>query len=41
MTTVRSSDGTTIAFDRVGAGPAVILTGGALSTRSRPGWDWV
>jgi pimeloyl-ACP methyl ester carboxylesterase len=33
MNTVRSNDGTTIAFDRSGSGPAVILIGGALSTR--------
>jgi len=31
---VQSADGTTIAFDRVGSGPAVILVGGALSDRS-------
>jgi len=34
METVRSKDGTTIAFDRVGRGPSVILVGGALSDRS-------
>jgi len=34
MQTVTSNDGTTIAFDRSGAGPAVILVGGALSERS-------
>jgi pimeloyl-ACP methyl ester carboxylesterase len=33
MNTVRSKDGTTIAFDRSGSGPALILVGGALSTR--------
>ena len=33
MNTVRSSDGTAIAFDRVGEGPAVILVAGALGTR--------
>lgn len=33
MDTVRSSDGTTIAFDRRGAGPAVVIVGGALSGR--------
>ncbi len=33
MRTVTSSDGTTIAYDRSGAGPAVILVGGALSHR--------
>ena len=32
--TVRSADGTTIAFDRSGAGPALIVVGGALSERS-------
>jgi hypothetical protein len=32
--TVRSSDGTTIAFERSGSGPAVVLVGGALSDRS-------
>jgi pimeloyl-ACP methyl ester carboxylesterase len=31
--TVTSTDGTTIAFDRIGDGPPVILVGGALSTR--------
>jgi Alpha/beta hydrolase family len=34
VTTVASSDGTTIAFDRAGEGPPVILVGGALSDRS-------
>ncbi len=34
METVRSKDGTIIAFDRVGRGPSVILVGGALSDRS-------
>jgi pimeloyl-ACP methyl ester carboxylesterase len=33
MNTVRSRDGTTIAFDRSGSGPAVILIGGAMSER--------
>ena len=28
MNTVRSQDGTTIAFDRTGEGPPVILVGG-------------
>jgi pimeloyl-ACP methyl ester carboxylesterase len=32
-TTVRSKDGTTIAFDRVGSGPAVVLVDGALCHR--------
>lgn len=35
--TVRSSDGTTIAFERSGSGPAVVLVGGALSDRSAAG----
>ncbi len=34
MQTVTSKDGTTIAFDKVGKGPAVILVGGALQYRS-------
>lgn len=34
MRTVSSKDGTTIAFDQSGAGPSVILVGGALSERS-------
>jgi pimeloyl-ACP methyl ester carboxylesterase len=34
METVRSKDGTIIAFDRVGRGPSVIVVGGALSDRS-------
>jgi pimeloyl-ACP methyl ester carboxylesterase len=34
MQTVTSKDGTPIAFDRSGAGPPVILVGGALSDRS-------
>ena len=33
MNTVRSQDGTTIAFDRSGSGPALILIGGAMSHR--------
>lgn len=35
MPEVTSSDDTTIAFDRAGEGPAVILVGGALSTGQR------
>jgi len=34
MTTLKSKDGTAIAFDKQGDGPAVILVYGALSTRS-------
>jgi len=34
MRTVTSKDGTTIAFDQFGQGPAVILVNGALGTRS-------
>ena len=34
LETVRSSDGTTIAFDRTGTGPAVVLVGGAFNDRS-------
>lgn len=33
METVRSRDGTTIAYDRRGSGPPVVLVGGALSDR--------
>ncbi len=33
--TVQSADGTTIAYDRTGTGPALVIVGGALS--SRPG----
>jgi len=36
-TTVNSKDGTTIAFDRLGAGPPVILVGGAFSERKYKG----
>lgn len=32
--TIRSADGTTIAFDRYGEGPAVVLVGGAFQTRA-------
>jgi len=31
--TARSADGTTIAFDRTGSGPPLVLIGGAMSTR--------
>jgi len=31
MQTVTSKDGTTIAFDKVGSGPAVILVNGAIA----------
>lgn len=34
MTTVISKDGTKIAFDKVGTGPAVVLVSGALSSRA-------
>lgn len=34
MNTVTSNDGTTIAFDRMGSGPAVILVGGAFQHRA-------
>ena len=34
MNTVRSKDGTAIAFDRSGSGPALILVGGAMSDRT-------
>jgi pimeloyl-ACP methyl ester carboxylesterase len=34
METLRSKDGTTIAFDRSGGGPPLILVGGSLSNRS-------
>src|SRR3981081_3154927 len=34
MDTIRSKDGTTIAFDKHGSGPALILVAGATSTRS-------
>ncbi|HET7855764.1 MAG TPA: alpha/beta hydrolase [Gaiellaceae bacterium] len=36
MSHVRSKDGTPIAFDRVGEGPAVVLVGGAFSYRAFP-----
>lgn len=34
MDTVLSADGTTIAFDRTGSGPPLVLIGGAMSTRA-------
>src|ERR1700724_1424910 len=34
MHTIRSKDGTTIAFDKHGSGPALILVAGTTSTRS-------
>jgi hypothetical protein len=34
MNTVRSKDGTTIAFDEQGDGQALILVDGAMTTRS-------
>ena len=34
MSTVISADGTTIAFDRVGSGPPLVLVAGAFNTRS-------
>ena len=37
MKTVRSKDGTSIAFDQTGQGPAVILVNGAFSYRNYPG----
>jgi pimeloyl-ACP methyl ester carboxylesterase len=37
MNTVASHDGTTIAFDRSGEGPPLVLVGGALSDRSAAG----
>lgn len=36
MDIVRSSDGTRIAFDRIGEGPPVIIVGGAFNDRSSP-----
>lgn len=35
--TVRSLDGTELAYDRIGAGPALIVIGGAFNTRRSPG----
>jgi pimeloyl-ACP methyl ester carboxylesterase len=37
MHTVTSADGTTIAYDRFGAGPPLVLVGGAFSYRRYPG----
>ncbi|MBP1989871.1 hypothetical protein [Paenibacillus eucommiae] len=37
MHTVTSRDGTQIAYDKVGKGPAVILVAGAFSYRKYPG----
>src|ERR1051325_11549590 len=37
MNTVTSADGTTIAFDRAGHGPPVILVAGATAKRADPG----
>ena len=34
MTTVTSADGTTIAYDRLGDGPPVVVVGGALADRA-------
>ena len=38
MRTVTSSDGTTIAYDAIGAGPTLILVGGAMGDRSFKGF---
>src|SRR5947209_3076519 len=35
MNTVTSKDGTTIAFERTGAGPAVVLVGGVLGDHAQ------
>ncbi|TFC18359.1 alpha/beta hydrolase [Cryobacterium algoritolerans] len=35
--TVHSADGTTIAYEKTGTGPAVIVVGGAFNTRMSPG----
>jgi pimeloyl-ACP methyl ester carboxylesterase len=34
---VKSSDGTSIAYDVAGSGPALVITGGAFNTRHSPG----
>ncbi|HEY5231616.1 MAG TPA: alpha/beta fold hydrolase, partial [Galbitalea sp.] len=34
---VNSADGTSIAYDTAGAGPALVITGGAFNTRHSPG----
>ena len=39
MKTVTSKDGTTIAYDQIGQGPAVILVNGAMGTRSHAAAD--
>jgi pimeloyl-ACP methyl ester carboxylesterase len=39
MDTVNSKDGTTIAYDRAGSGPALILVSGALGVRAHPAVD--
>ena len=39
MRTVTSKDGTTIAYDQIGTGPAIILINGALGTRSNAAPD--
>lgn len=36
MHTTSSPDGTTLAFDRTGAGPALVIVGGAFGTRDHP-----
>ena len=36
MQTVTSKDGTKIAFDKLGSGPAVILVNGAIAYRALP-----
>ena len=35
--TARSADGTSIAYDIAGSGPALVITGGAFNTRHSPG----